>query len=414
MKKSLLYIASMMIAAAGFTSCEGDLEYPPMVVPSATMEANTTIAALKSSVWQTTANYVETVGTTEDNEHIVIVGRVVSSDQSGNIFKSVIIQDSTAALTVAINAYDLYQSYQLGQEVVVDVTDLKIGGYNGLLQLGGEGTYNGAPSMTFMEKDIFDAHAQVSGLAQPELIDTLLATIPQLTAAKNTVDSLQKWQSQLIRIDGVSFEDAGQPFAGDATANRYVRDEQGNRINVRNSSYADFARDILPGGVGSIVGILSYYGSDWQILLNGVNGCIGFEPAAGGPDDPTPPADVEGDGSAEAPFNVAAVIGGATGTDVWVKGFIVGSVTDKDLTSAVFGDSPASTTNILIAASADETDITKCVAVQLPAGEVRNALNLSANPGNYKVEVTVKGNLEKYFGTAGVKSVTEYTLNGQG
>ncbi len=414
MKKSLLYIASLMIAAAGFTSCEGDLEYPPMVVPTATMEANTTIAALKSSVWQTTPNYVTTIGMTDENEHIVIAGRVVSSDESGNIFKSVIIQDATAALTVAVNAYDLYQSYQLGQQVVVDVTDLKIGGYNGLLQLGGEGTYNGAPSMTFMDSELFAAHAQVNGLALIERIDTALTTIPELTTAKGTVDGLQKWQSRLIRIDGVSFEDAGKPFAGDATSDRYVKDAQGNRINVRNSSYADFARDILPAGEGSIVGILSYYGSNWQILLNGVDGCIGFVPAEG-PDDPvTPPGDTEGDGSAEAPYNVAAVLAGATGSDVWVKGYIVGSVTDKDLTSAVFGVSPASTTNILIAESADETDITKCVPVQLPAGDVRTALNLSANPGNYKAQVALKGNLEKYFGTPGVKSVAEFTLNGQG
>ncbi len=414
MKKSLLYIASLMIAAAGFTSCEGDLEYPPMIVPTATIEANTTIAALKSSVWQTTANYVTTIGTTEENEHIVIAGRVVSSDESGNIFKSVIIQDATAALTIAVNAYDLYQSYQLGQQIVVDLTDLKIGGYNGLLQLGGEGTYNGAPSMTFMDPDLFAAHAQVNGLAMPERIDTALTTIPELTTAKGTVDGLQKWQSRLIRIDGVSFEDAGQPFAGDATANRYVKDSQGNRINVRNSSYADFARDILPAGEGSIVGILSYYGSDWQILLNGVDGCIGFTPAEG-PDDPvTPPAEASGDVSAEATCNVAAVIAGATGTDVWVKGYIVGSVTDKDLSSAVFSATPASGTNILIAASADETDITKCVPVQLPAGDVRTALNLSSNPGNYKAEVALKGNLEKYFGTAGVKTVTEFTINGQG
>lgn len=403
-----------MVAAAGFSSCEGDLERPPMVVPEATHEANTTIAELKSSVWQTSANYVTTVGTRDDNQHIYIAGRVVSSDASGNIFKSVVIQDATAALAIAINSYDLYQSYQQGQMVVVDVTDLKIGGYNGLLQLGGEGTYNGAPSMTFMDKDLFASHAEVSGLALIERIDTTLTTIPEVMTAKGSVEGLQKWQSRLVRIDGVSFVDAGQPFAGDSNANRYVTDAQGNRINVRNSSYADFARAILPSGSGSIVGILSYYGSDWQILLNDINGCIGFEGGVnpGTPDQPTPPATNEGDGTESAPYTVTDVIGGATGTGVWVKGYIVGSVTDKSYDSAQFAASPASQSNLLIAASPDETNANKCVPVQLPIGNVRNGLNLDANPGNYKAEVTVMGDLLAYFGKPGVKNVTAYTITG--
>lgn len=417
MKKSLLYIASLMVAAAGFTSCEGDLERPPMSLPTASNEPNTTIAALKSQVWQTSANYVVNVGTNSDGENIYIAGRVISSDASGNIFKNIVLQDATGALAVSINAYDLYKSYQQGQQVVVNVTGLKIGGYNGLLQIGGEGTYNGAPSMTFMDPTLFASHAEVNGFAEIARIDTLTASIAELNEAKASVEGLQKWQSQLVRIDGVSFEDAGQPYAGSSNANRYVKDADGNRINVRNSSYADFAQATLPSGRGSIVGILSFYSKDWQILLNGLDGVIGFEPTGDepgtNPDDPvTPPASGEGDGSEASPYNCASVIAGTTGSNVWVKGYIVGSVTDKAIDSAVFGASPASTTNIIIADNADETDITKCVPVQLPAGDVRTALNLDANPGNYKAEVTLMGNLEKYFGQAGVKSVSAFTITG--
>jgi hypothetical protein len=107
-------------------------------------------------------------------------------------------------------------------------------------------------------------------------VDTVTTTIETLTAAKANEADLRNWQSRLIRIDNVQFEDAGQVFAGSSTTNRYVVDAEGNRINVRNSSYADFKDDILPSGYGSVVGIASYYGTDWQILLIDADGCMDF------------------------------------------------------------------------------------------------------------------------------------------
>ncbi len=404
----------MLAGAASFTSCTGDMEMPPMIAPEATIKPNTTIEALKAEVWKTDRNYVTEIGQ-RNGKDIIIAGRVVSNDKAGNVFKNVVLQDETAALTVAINAYDLYETYQPGQQVVVNLTGLKIGAYNGLLQLGGEGTYNGAPSMTFMEKDLFAQHAQQNGLADIARIDTIVGTISEINTAKNSVEGLQKWQSQLIRIDGVSFEDAGKPFADGGTTNRYVKDASGNRINVRNSSYADFAADILPTGTGAVVGILSYYGTDWQIILNDIDGLIGFDAIEPGtPDDPTPPAEGDGDGTKEAPYTVAQVLGGATGSSAWITGYIVGTVTDKSIqTDAEFGTANANAANILIAATPDVTDYTQCVPVQLTSGSAtRTALNLKDHPENLGKEVKIEGSLEKYFGVPGLKSPTNYEIDG--
>ena len=406
----------MLAGAASFTSCTGDMEMPPMIAPEATIQPNTTIEALKAEVWQTDRNYVTEIGQ-RNGKDIIIAGRVVSNDKAGNVFKNVVLQDNTGALTVAINAYDLYETYQPGQQIVVNLTGLKIGAYNGLLQLGGEGTYNGAPSMTFMESELFAEHAQQNGLADIARIDTIVGTISEINAAKNSVEGLQKWQSQLIRIDGVSFEDAGKPFADGGTTNRYVKDASGNRINVRNSSYADFAADLLPTGTGAVVGILSYYGTDWQIILNNVDGLIGFdaiEPGnpGDGDDDPAQP---DGDGTKESPYSVAQVLDGATGTGAWITGYIVGTVTDKSIqTDAEFGTANANAANILLAATPDVTDYTKCVPVQLTNGsKTREALNLVNHPENLGKLVKVEGTFENYFGVPGLKSPTNYELDGQ-
>ena len=114
------------------------------------------------------------------------------------------------------------------------------------------------------------------------------------------------------------------------------------------------------------------------------------------------------DGTEANPYTVADAKIAATGTNVFVKAFIVGYVPDKALNEAIFGDAASAEkapTNILIAASADETNVTNCMPIQLPAGAIRTALNLKDNPGNLKQEVILCGNIENYFGATGLKSV---------
>ncbi|MBQ2787486.1 MAG: carbohydrate binding domain-containing protein [Bacteroidaceae bacterium] len=96
-----------------------------------------------------------------------------------------------------------------------------------------------------------------------------------------------------------------------------------------------------------------------------------------------------------------------------ITGYIVGSIEGQSVAEgAIFGDSTSVTTNLLIAYSADETNADNCIPVQLPSGAVRKALNLCDNPTNYKKEVKLTGSLEKYFGVAGLKSVSAYEFTG--
>ena len=127
-------------------------------------------------------------------------------------------------------------------------------------------------------------------------------------------------------------------------------------------------------------------------------------------DMPTKPEtpELSTDGTEANPYTVADAKIAATGTNVFVKAFIVGYVPDKALNEAIFGDAASAAsapTNILVAASADETNVTNCMPIQLPPGAIRTALNLKDNPGNLKQEVILCGNIENYFGATGLKSV---------
>ena len=77
----------------------------------------------------------------------------------------------------------------------------------------------------------------------------------------------------------------------------------------------------------------------------------------------------------------------AVKSGVWVTGYIVGWADVSAAPYAInaetahFDASATMATNILVASSADVKDVSKCIGVQLPTGEIRSALNLQANPG---------------------------------
>lgn len=104
----------------------------------------------------------------------------------------------------------------------------------------------------------------------------------------------------------------------------------------------------------------------------------------------------------------------------WVKGYIVGYVNIdvanvlKDET-AVFTTPATVKTNILLAATADEKDWTKCIPVQLPSGPVRNALNVADHADNMGKEVCILGSTgSKYCSAYGLRSASAYKWGDKG
>lgn len=534
----------MLIAAFVMVGCADNFDRPPIVEPTAANadKVNTTIYDLKFKYWDDARNYIDTIGQTEAGEDIIIKGRVVSSDETGNIYKSLVIQDETAALALSINQSSLYTTYRLGQEVVINATGMYIGKYNGLQQLGYPEWYaqGNAWEATFMALEFFQEHAEMNGFPKVNEVDTLVVSLGSLPSDPA---GLCQWQSQLVRLDDVMFTEADGKavFAeDDASANRTLQDLNGNTIIVRNSNYADFRSQKLPIGTGSVVGILSYYGTAWQLLLRSAEDCIGFSTDTKGlKDNPYTMEDVaelqetsktgwftgyivgavkpgksavesnddiqweapaalantivlgataetkdikeciiialeegsdlrnvanlkdnegayqknllvkatafkavyghqgivtsgqyadfvlegtaspSGDGTKESPYSVAHTISNiyADGAQkaAWITGYIVGGVDGKSITdNAVFSAATATNSNILISDNPNAQSIAECIPVQLPAGAVRDALNLVSNPGNLGKKVKLNGSVEKYFGVAGFKTVTEYEIEGGG
>ena len=311
MKHVKLYLTALLFTALGITSCDDNWDTPPLDGPVATIEANTSILELKQAYWIDANNGCDTIETKENGDHIIIKGRVVSSDESGNIYKNMVIDDGTAAITLSIDANSLYNTYRYGQEIVIDATDMYIGNYAGLQQLGSPDydDYYGW-QMARMPLEFFQKHAQLNGFPDPAAVDTLV--VSSISSLPTTKDGIIEMQSKLVRFDNVQFDGGGElPFAeSETTVSRTISDGTAS-LTVRNSGYADFYNKLLPEGTGSVVGILGYFNGTWQLTLRSYEDCIFGEQLPG----------TQGN-----PYTVTQAIEGQGNNSGWVKGYIVGAV----------------------------------------------------------------------------------------
>ena len=123
-----------------------------------------------------------------------------------------------------------------------------------------------------------------------------------------------------------------------------------------------------------------------------------------------------GDGTKENPYSIEATQQKQDGTIAWVQGYIVGTIENYEdpSGSAKFGAPFTAKNNLLIAASATETNVKNCVCVQLSSGtELYSKLNLAENATNLGHILAIQGSLEKFYGFPGVKSTTAATLDGK-
>lgn len=91
-------------------------------------------------------------------KNCVIKGQVTTSDQVGNLYKSLYIQDETAGIEIKIGKNGLYNEYKLGQWLYVDCTDLTVGDYNGMINIGYEDPTGQYETAYLDHAYIIDAH----------------------------------------------------------------------------------------------------------------------------------------------------------------------------------------------------------------------------------------------------------------
>jgi len=436
MKNIKKYITAFAAAAllSGFaTSCQDDFDAPTMEAPVASLTPNMSILELKQLTWNDATNYIDTIRTVEWYEfvkqnpdykdkftaeeikarkeapgtHVVISGRVTSSDEASNVFKALYIQDATAGLTMSIDSYNLYLNYRRGQEIVIDATGMYIGKYNGLQQLGMPEWYEQGSvwEASFMSREFFQSHVQLNGLPEIAQIDTLV--LNSFSELATDPEGLRKWQGQLVRFNNVSFEEGGKAKFSSYhnNVNQTLKDKDGSNMIVRTSGYSNFWNNVLPSGSGDVVALLGFYGtSGWQLTLIDYQGCMNFGNPTVAP------------GTEDNPYTVDQVVSieqegrSASG---WVTGYIVGAVaedaeTTVESNSDVEWEAPTTLANTLVIGQTPDTkDIAHCLVIALPVDSKLRAFgNLRQHPENMGKQIWLRGTFEKYMNTYGITGNT--------
>lgn len=404
--KSILFGVMAMATLGGFTSCQDDVDAPEVQVPVATKKANTTIFDFKKEYWEDATNYCKKVGTKEDGSHIIVAGRVITSDEGGNIFKSITIQDETAALAFSVNTYNLFLDYRIGQEIVVDLTDMYVGKYNGLQQMGWPEEYQGSYEATFMAPEFFRDHIELNGMPEPDKI--IVHNLNSISDIPSGVDGLCAWQSQLIHCNNVKFVPKTNANTGEIVNTFGVYKTNMNQgveiggaeVTMRVSGYADFVNEQMPTEACDATFVLSYFGTGWQVMLMDTSDITNVG-------NPTMPLGSETN-PYTVPLAIAQIAVGNTKT-VWTQGYIVGTVAPEVTTvtsnaDIEWGTSPALASTVVIAPTADCQDYSKCIIVPLPTGStMREYVALREHPENLGKLLNVQGVLTaNYLGTYGV------------
>jgi hypothetical protein len=196
---------------------------------------------------------------------------VVSSDEGGNYYKAMVVQDSTGGVELELDMAGLYNTYPVGQKIVIVCNGLDkkgnglvIGDYNNLTQIGWiyQKTQVGRVNSLFLDNYIIK-----DGLPS-------LKNLPKILTNNDIDFSSDNDINKLVRLENVTFKEnaIGQPFSyHDFTTDWivYVPLANGDRqeVTIRTSNYAKYRSMVIQKNEYNLTGILTKYRDTYQLMI---------------------------------------------------------------------------------------------------------------------------------------------------
>lgn len=244
MKHLNKYFIPLSLVLAGFiSSCEKEFDSPPV----------TTLPEGNIITIDSVRNMYTAVDTTIDMD-LSVYGVVTADEVTGNIYKTLFIQDETNAIQLDLSSSSSNTIF-IGDRIRVSLKNTTITRDNSMV------------TITDIDPDQ-QIVKQESGMdLTPEKV-----SISDLAI----VGAATPYQGKLVRIDSVEFpcDEIFSTWADAITQfseNRNLKDENNNSLLVRTSGYSTFAGDYLPRGNGSIIGIVTQYNNDVQLVIRNPN-----------------------------------------------------------------------------------------------------------------------------------------------
>jgi hypothetical protein len=239
---------------ACFVACTEKFDQPP-IYTGPNLQATISIARLRQSHIPGNAEKM-----TDDQ---IITGIITANDASDNFYKTIVIQDSTAGISIRMDGFGLAADYPLGLRIFVRLNGLWMGEYGGMLQLGGSADFTDPayPELLPVPAPLFSKYI---------VADSIESLPPPLKIRYNELD--EQVHSRLIELDSAELaaSDTARPYAdavNKVTVSHRIRFCSGGSLYLRTSGYASFATAKTPGGNGRIRGIFTVFGSQKQLVI---------------------------------------------------------------------------------------------------------------------------------------------------
>lgn len=279
MKTKNIFFLLLGLGTMTFTSCmDGDWDDPTATNTASfygndaiteNPEAHISVADLKAKYKTITdaTNQFE-----EITEDLQLKGLVTVNDIGGNVSQQIVLDDGTGRIVIGITDNSIYAYLNPGQEILVNLKGLYIGGYGKQPQIGYPSTGRNPSTTSYgvtrigrMPKNMWYERFRAISAPDASRVDTL---------DFDPNWDMDEYAGAIVRIKGVTLSGAD----GEKVLAEVAESDAGNGVNVtlnglsksvtlRTSTYADFAQMVMPQGKITVYGLLSRYNSTWQVAL---------------------------------------------------------------------------------------------------------------------------------------------------
>ncbi len=225
---------------------------------SATSDIGTAINAFEQA-----DNNIFTFGPDDD---ILVDAYVISSDEAGNFYKTLVVQDKpenpTHGLELKIDRRSYYSKYNFGRKLFLKLSGLSMEEQNGKYIIG----YLSGGSLV----DIPESQLDLFILRSLETVEIIPYKISLEEVSKPMINTF-------VALDQIQFlrQDLGKSFASEAfdryNGERVIEQcENLARSYLYTSAYAKFRANLLPSGRFELQAVLSsdYYSQEINLILN--------------------------------------------------------------------------------------------------------------------------------------------------
>lgn len=267
-----------------------------------------TIAQLKSGYATYIAtDYRDGQSFAKVTDDVKIKAIVTSSDAQGNIYQELALQDATGAIIVSVAQGGLYGPLPVGTEILVSLKDLYVGNYGKQAQIGMPSkNATGADVIGRISRATWDQHYKI--LSTGHIVEpTLFAT-----GTNPTTWNLDTDGGKLGIIRNVSFKSSNNskatdtfadPNGGAGSVSWTLNEQDGRKVIVYNSNFADFANAKVPTGKVDITGIIKRFNNQWEIIIRSLDDIKAVEKV-----DPFKGLPGKGDGTQANPLDITRAL----------------------------------------------------------------------------------------------------------